>query len=288
MQSNGVRKAFVLINGLQLIQCALPTPSEGSCVVETPAQAHLRVLDDFGRIELSCVFYASSDVIGERCPWVATLWADDEEIDLGHLPHAASRARVVCRYVRNDPKTLKLTVTFRDAETYPHPEEKQLLEVLRLVLLNDGLRSTDEGFVRLSHLQNKLEGLELYKRVVGKDDQHYRNLYSFVVSHPKALELQRVAGGEARVALVGERPESRYVDDELHESLDREAVECLKTLTAEGDVDAVTALAVLGNCDGFRRMLRPSEQVIFRFLCSHSNQFLAKHDPIHSTRVGSR
>jgi len=116
---------------MQLMQCALPTASEGICQVEAPAHENLRVTDDFGRVELSCVFYASSDITGEHRPWVASLSADEEEIELGQVPHAGGRTRIVSCYVREHPQTLKFSVTYRDSSSSTHPEEEQLVQEVR-------------------------------------------------------------------------------------------------------------------------------------------------------------
>ena len=283
------RSAYVLVNGLQLLQCPLPTRDQQRAETCFPVCQRLEVMDDRGRFELSCLFYASVDVVEEWRPWTASLKADDEEILLGQVPDIRGETRIVCRYVPHHPENFTLSVTFTDAERFGHPDEGELIKAIRLILLHDDFRRAD-GFVKLSHLHNKLDTLEVYKRVLGPTVQglgHYRNLYAFIASHSDELELKQNPGGEATVALR-DRHATPRIDSEERRARDQHAVSMLAGIVADRNVDATTALATLGHCQGFRETLRPSEQMLFRFLRSHDQEFFAQHDSVHTTRVGSR
>ena len=286
--------ALVVVNGIQLMQCALPTPSERSCVVEAPAHENLRVMDDLGRIELSCVFYASSDIAGENRPWVATLSADEEEIDLGQLPHTGGRTRIVSRYVREHPQTLKFCVTYRDSPTFAHPEEEQLVQEVRLMMLNDDIRFVDRppGFVRLSNLRSKLEGLELYKRVVGAGNisgHYHRNFQAFVSNHPSVLRTQQSAGSEFLVGLAIDAD----TEAALHNVSDRRereaaALAAVRSILEDGPLEIGVLLNRMRESKAARGLFRPSSRALVGFLERNSCDFSVRTDPVHTTVVGLR
>jgi hypothetical protein len=291
------RSAFVLVNGLQMMECLLPSHSEGTCAVYANAYENLRVMDDYGRVEISCVFYASSDVTEEYRPWVATLTADEEEIALGQLPRAGGRTRVVCRYVREHPQKLKLTVTYQAGQTFSHPEEDELLNYIRLIMLNDELRCFEGGFVRLSHIQNKLESLDLYKRVVGagRSVGHYnRSFGTFIAAHPEFLQLKQVPGGEASVALAPSVAKRTWTAEDCRrreqedQRRDAAAVDELQRILDEGSLELPALLNRLREESAFCAILRPSSRNVVCFLEQHREQFWVTCDPVHTTRVGLR
>lgn len=286
--------ALVVVNGMQLMQCALPTASEGICQVEAPAHENLRVTDDFGRVELSCVFYASSDITGEHRPWVASLSADEEEIELGQVPHAGGRTRIVSRYVREHPQTLKFSVTYRDSSSFTHPEEEQLVQEVRLMMLNDDIRFVDRpaGFVRLSHLRSKLEGLELYKRVVGSGNisgYYQRNFQAFVSSHPAVLRTQQSAGSEFLVGLAADADtEAALMNVSERREREAAALAAVRHLLDDGPLEIGQLLNRMRDSATARGLFRPSSRALVGFLERHCCDFWVRSDPVHTTLVGLR
>jgi hypothetical protein len=289
------RSAFVVINGLQLIQCVLPSRSEGSCTVYADAADNLYVMNDYGRLEISCVFYSSADVVDELRPWVATLTADAEEIALGQLPRAGGRTRVVSQYMRSHPRSLKLTVTYKEASAYAHPEEQQLIEFITTVMLNDHFKGEVPGFVRLSHLQHKLEGVEQYKRVVGsgKVVGHYqRNLQRFIACHPQSFSLLQIAGQEVLVGLspsaaAAAETEPSWTLANPNEQ-DTIIVAEMEKVLQDGPVDMSQLLAQLQQNPSTRPFFRASSNNVVQFLKRHHQTFYIRSDPVHTTRVGCR
>ena len=289
------RRAIVLINGLQLLECVLPTQSEKICFVQVAAHENLRVMHDHGRVELSCFFFASSAVDDERRPWQGTLTADDEIIQLGQLPQPGVGTRVICRYVKQHPRTLRLTITFLDSPnaTCPHPEAGELLTIVRMVLLHDDLNQTEGGFVGLSKLKDKLEHLEVYRRVVGNDKDN-RNFHAFVVAHSEVLQLRPVAGQEAQVALQPSagKPLWPAADVAARQTRDarreRAIVEGIHGIVREEDLPYPEVLAQVGTLPEFRSALRASTQTFTAFLRHNDEHFWIKNDPVHTTRVGRR
>jgi len=262
---SAAQAAFVLLNGRQLMQCQLPTPSEGQCTVYADAQSNLRVMDDTGRFELTCLFYASADVTSDMRPWVAELQIDDgaEKIPLGILPKVGE-PRVVSKYIKRYPISIALAVRFIGPSWYPHPEEEVLVEEIQLLLLARayvGLtdRPTDYT-VRVPKLQAKLQPLGLYQRVVV---EHYKgNFLAFLDRQPN-LSVVMIPGGDALVTVPTPEsvtPELRALpaiaedsdavsgrspsDSSSHSGSDKEDSHALSTTIGPEVIEQDTAAAV--------------------------------------------
>jgi hypothetical protein len=278
-----IRSAFVVVNGIQLIQCTLPTMSEGTCAVCNDAVDNLRVSNDFGCLELTCVFYASSDVStqSER-PWIGELIIDDNyTMYLGQLPGGEKGSVTVSHWVISYPRTLEFRLTHQQKEFYRHPEEALLVEEIQ-ALLRDERLFPGGGCVPHTSIQSRVEKLECYKRIV---TEHYKGKwFSFLSQQQGSIVLVPLPGEETRVGLLGDTrpPRTGPSQADTEEALLTAVVQILES----GDHTYVELLQKLEKVKAFSDRLNPSQRILFRFLQSHSDIFWVKLDPLHTTRVG--
>lgn len=282
-----VRSAFVVVNGIQLIQCRLPTMSEGSCAVYRDASENLQVQDDYGRFEISCLFYLSSDVAGiSDHPWIGELVVDDKYcVYLGQVPGGErGPSIVVTKYLPKYPASLEFRIIYQNKDFYRHPEEDLLAEEIQLLLLDQRLFPRGAS-VPHTNVQSRVENLEVYKRIIGG---HYKGKWVMFLTNQDSLSLSQVAGEETRVGLrrSSEPPEQPPHEPHDEEKSDEALLEAVMRILQSGDLTYVELLQKLEQVPAFVDRLNPSHRILFRFLQSHTETFWVKWDPAHTTRVG--
>ena len=269
--------AFALINGMQLLQCVAPTPSERVCAVYSPAMENLLVMDDHGRFEVSCLFYGSTDSVACVWPHVAQLIVDGRCFDLGKLPGGDVPAVVITRFVATYPKKFELRVTYTEDPKYYHPDEALLVDEVRSLV--------DESLMPASHsrvaVYNRVKDLELYTRVT-----RTTSFKAVLASHPERLTVE-YDHGTARISTVDGRHCATQQDYEVfrvqHEA---RIVSKLEELLQAGDLDFRVVFQKMVNLPEFKATLTGSTAVLSRFLLSRPDIFWYRQDAQHTTRVG--
>lgn len=278
--------AYALVNGMQLLQCALPTASEGICTVEDLAQQNLTVMEDFGHFEVSCLFYAGSGQIVDPA-YIGELIVDDSVIYLGQLPGGEGpKSVVVTRYVTKYPKVLKLRLRYEQRTLYDHPDEELLLQEM-VQLLSDPILFPSGGSAPHTNVHNRLKDLEHYHRVV---TQHYHGKWtSFLNNHQDKIRIHKEQHSELHLVLTDNLDCFRKVDQEaeVHRAEQENAVvESLYSVLRERDYEYRELLQRMGQIPAFTSQLTPSMTMLNRFLQSNRDVFWIRKDPEHTTRVG--
>lgn len=307
----GPRCAFALVNGIQLLQCAIPTMAEGVCSVEAEAQPMLQTMPDHGRFEVSVLLYSSLEV--PRSTWVVELTVDDDSpIFLGQMPlmntaapetptqvapvnrnATMSRERergpaaptvIITRYFRAAPRRLRLAVRYLDHPSYPHPDESILLDEL-LRVFRDERMYPPGTLTPHTNLHNRLKDLTVYHRVVG---EHYRgNWLRFLFEHAEAVDVHREPKQEYKLALANDpRPIVPPLTEEQEGIKEFLVVSTLVGFLADGPRSYKDLLLEFGDVEAFTESLHASTHMLQRFLAARPDIFWLSKDPIHTTRVG--
>lgn len=284
--------AFVVINGVQVLECRLPTMSERQCSVYSNADSNLRVMNDYGRFEISWLCYVSGEIAQlEHRPWVAELVVDEGVvIALGQVPGVQLPPTVVSRYLPQMPRSFQFRIRYDDSPWMPHPWEEELVNELRLVLLDQQLYPPGAP-VSYSNLCSRVESLEVFKRVI---EEHYKGRGNmFFLNHKDAFLCHQVPGDEMKVSLAFPAPQASASTSSAADPLtaparleeDEKILSAVTQILRPGPVTTAELLQRLQN-SVFTTHLKPSASILFRFLRAHRESFWVKWDPLHTTRCG--
>jgi hypothetical protein len=278
--------AYALINGVQLMQCVAPTPSERVCAVYSEAMDNLHVMDDYGRFEVSCLFYASSDIMPSitfQRPHIAQLVVDGRVIDLGKVPGGEVPAVCVTRYVAEYPKIFELRVQYSDSARYHHPDERLLVDEVRETVSDHGLHTTTTYSPNSVH--NRVKDLELYARVI-----RTTSFKAMISNHPDRVAMEHLPNGQFRV--VPAEDANKHVSagareiDGLRKSHEERIVAKLTEILEQGDLDFRVVFQHMAQLPEFKATLAGSTAVLSRFLLTRPEVFWFRQDAQHTTRVG--
>ena len=244
-------------------------------------------MDDAGRFEVSCLFYAGSESLAlQERPWVGELVVDDKKIYLGQLPGAEKGSFVVTRYVPTYPKVLEFRVRYEQASFYQHPDEPLLLEELQY-LLSDRSIFPAGGSAPNTNVHNRIKELESYRRVVS---QHYHGKWTlFLANHPEVVTVHRENGAEMQIILAenAETWVQANADNEaVKETQEKAVVAAMVSILSAGDLEYRALLDRMTEVPEFTAYLSASSAMLTRFLQTHKDVFWLKRDPEHTTRVG--
>lgn len=281
-------RVCILINGLQLIACKVPSGSEQNCKVDSEALENLHVMGDHGRFEISTMIYSTMDLAkSQTANIIAELVVDkDIIIYLGQIPAGTEPGYTVSRYLNHVPKHFELRVKRENWLYYPHPDEELLVGEV-LALLSDPSLFPLHGSAPHTNLHNRIKESECYQRVI---INHYGGRWiSFLNNHPYAIYTHRDPKLEMRLVAVADK--SIFVSADIdHEEANRvneaEIVQKVFSILQGGEVEYSALLEKLTEVEGFTRGLAPSVTMLKRFLLSHDDIFWMRKDPEHTSRVG--
>lgn len=275
--------AYALINGLQLIQCVTPTQSERTCAVFAEALENLQVMDDFGRFEISCLYYGSSDLVAaSQRPYTAQLIVDGMTIDLGRLPGGDLAPLVVTRFVPEYPKSLELRVFFSETPSNRHPDESLLIDEVRSIVTDP--HSQIMGATTRATIHNRLKDLELYTRVT--ENVSFRTL---LAQHPELVALDVLPNGEPHIVLaerLTEAKQSQAAHQVMRKRQEKAILDKLLEILEPGDLDYRVVLQQMSALPEFTAALSGSGAILSRFLLTRPDVFWFRQDAQHTTRVG--
>lgn len=304
--------AHILINGLQLMNCTIPTESEGSCVTYADAGDDLTVMRDHGRWEISTMLYADMAWMPEtkHATLIGELVVDgDQVLHLGALPGPDQPSNVVTRFLSKPPSSLAFRVCHDLAKAAVHPDEDALVEEVLLVM-NDETVFPKGGSTAHHNVHNRVKDLEIYNRVVVK---HYASRWTaFVANHPDDVTLIKLKDDKNSLTLgLGSRrnDEAEPRHEELHivhaNDVDsaEERNEAQKAVRAKNEAIVVDKMiqtlgeeaTMMEYTELLRRLavypefvtcLMPSLSMVQRFVSMHKDVFWVRKDPEHTTRVG--
>jgi hypothetical protein len=278
--------AYALINGMQLLQCVAPTPSERLCTVFSEAHDNLSAMDDHGRFEVSCLFYGSTDLIASfHRPHVAQLVVDGHVFELGKLPGGDTPAVVVSRFVPKYPKMFELRVLYSETSRLSHPDETLIVEEVRSIVSDQQARATK--IASRASVHNRVKDLEVYSRVIaGPRSTSFKTVLS---NHPDRVAVEPTANGQAWVVPaeeVGSFAAVHSDHDEFRKHQEDSIVNKLIDILRPGDLDFRTVFQQMATLPEFKTALTGSPAVLSRFLLTRPDVFWYRQDAQHTTRVG--
>jgi hypothetical protein len=275
--------AYALINGIQLLQCVAPTPSERMCAVYSEPLDNLLVMDDYGRFEVSCLFYGSSDLIpAYQRNHIAQLVVDGQVLDLGKIPGGDVPAVVITRYFAEYPKSFEFRVLFSEGNArYSHPDEPLLVEELREVVLDDHLPMSAAS---RASVHNRVKDLELYARVMRNT-----TFKALIANNPERIMIEPLPNGPPLLVPTEVAPTvygKAHELEEIRKVQEQRIITKLTEILTPGDLDFRNVFQHMTTLPEFRANLTGSPSVLCRFLLNRPDLFWFKQDAQHTTRVG--
>lgn len=301
--SPGVEEGYasVLLNGIQLICCNLPSLGE-SCR-KVASAVDMNVTGERGGVSVDALL-TTTHCAAPGCEWRGLLVCRGQEstetISLGTVYEENATSHFV-HYLSSQPCVFELEVFHEVCSKEVNPAEQQLVTKACTILQNPRL---NYGCGSLSSvvLNNRIKECELYSRVVGK--KYCGNFVDFLRAHPETFSTftydeeaishynfsPYIKKDDVRVALQMLCFDDIYSADAKKcqkQRCDEEEIKCklVEVLSARG-MSQKELLQRLQPVEAFSQALFPSHALLMRFLQRHAEIFSWDAGADQPTRVG--
>eukprot|EP01063_Lacrimia_lanifica_P037704 TRINITY_DN7820_c0_g1_i2.p1 TRINITY_DN7820_c0_g1~~TRINITY_DN7820_c0_g1_i2.p1 ORF type:complete len:482 (+),score=202.33 TRINITY_DN7820_c0_g1_i2:70-1515(+) len=300
----------VVLNGMQVVQCALPVPGcHDTTVVDIDKDVTVgeNPRDGTPLDVLFAVPHTPAEAHAFQGTMTVLYLAHDgsmqeSSVELGAIQQGGGNVHVA-HHVEGVPVQMSVTVVhdLRCVVDALSLVERQLVAEVVGILENPRLNK-EQGSLSSVLINNKAKESVLYDRVVGQ--LYNRSWSEFLRAHEEAFSVfyysdadirernlaPHIKRSDARVHVAGRPARAVYAGDEARCAALRAGEEELKQFLidtlAQGDLSQRDLLAELKHCKGFTDLLFPTSSLLMRFLTCHRDTFLWTEGADEPTRIG--